>query len=533
VSFVVALVVVMLSGFVSLSYEILWIRVFSFATGSTPTIFGLLLGVYLAGLAAGALASRSAVVSASRRSAYYQLRVVAAALGAAALAGFAVVPGLAWLGAHGAWRLGMVLVLLAATMFGVVMPVVSHLGIAPEEAVGARLSYLYLASILGSTFGCLITGFVLTDVWTVAEIARALALTGLGLAAAVAVSAERRSAPRSRGRAVRIGGVLALSASAAWLVLAATQPLFDRLYERLLYKEAFRDHARFSEVVETRSDIIAITPDAEVFGGGAYDGYISTDLVNDRNGIVRAYALAALHPHPSRVLEIGLSAGSWARVLTQLPGVEHLTSVEINPGYMPIIARHAVVSGLLRDPRFEVVIDDGRRWLGRHPEERFDAIVMNMTFHGRAHATNLLSTEFMQLARRHLLPGGVFYFNTTWSPDAAKTALSLYPYGLRCLNFIAVSDTPISFDAGRWSALLRGLRLGDGRLAFDASDPRAAARLDALLALPGSLGRPPAAYGLETRASLLARITNADVITDDNMLSEWRGTALGRPALSY
>jgi len=533
VSFVVALVVVTLSGFVSLSYEILWIRVFSFATGSTPTIFGLVLGVYLAGLAAGALASRSALTSASQRSTSYQLRIVAAALGAAALAGFAVVPGLAWLAAHGAWKLGLALVLPAAAMFGIVMPVVSHLGIAPEEAVGARLSYLYLASILGSAIGCLITGFVLTDAWTVADIARALALTGLGLAAAVAVSEERRSLRRSRDRAVRIGALLALSAATAWLMLATTQPLFDRLYERLLYKEAFRDYPRFSEVVETRSDIVAVTPDGEIFGGGAYDGYISTDLLNDRNGIVRAYALAALHPHPRRVLEIGLSAGSWARVLTQLPGVEHLTSVEINPGYVRIIAHHAVVRGLLSDPRFELIIDDGRRWLGRHPAERFDAIVMNMTFHGRAHATNLLSTEFMQLARRHLLAGGVLYFNTTWSPDAAKTALSLFPYGLRCLNFVAVSNAPIAFDAGRWSALLRGLRREDGRPAFDASDPHATARLDALLALPGSLGRPPVSYGLETRASVLARITNADVITDDNMLSEWRGTALGKPALSY
>ncbi len=532
-SFAFALVVVTLGGFVALSYEILWFRVFSFATGSTPTVFGLLLGVYLAGLAAGALASRSALVSASQRSAPYQLRVVAASLGAAALAGFAVVPGLAWLGTHGAWKLGLVLVLLAATMFGVVLPVVSHLGIAPEEAVGARLSYLYLASILGSALGCLVTGLVLTDAWTIAAIARALALAGLGLAVAVAVSAERRPAPRSHDHAVRVGVVLALSASAGGLVLAATPPLFDRLYERLFYKESFRDHPQFSEVVETRTDIIAITPDGEILGGGAYDGYISTDLVDDRNGIVRAYALAALHPHPRRVLEIGLSAGAWARVLTQLPGVEHVTAVEINPGYLPIIARHAEVRALLRDPRFEVVIDDGRRWLRRHPDERFDAIVMNTTFHWRAHTTNLLSTEFMQLARRHLSTGGVLYFNTTWSPDAAKTALSVFPYGLRCVNFIAVSDAPIAFDAGRWSALLRGLRRDDGRLAFDASDPRAAARLDTLLALPGSLDRPPVTYGLETRASVLARTANADVITDDNMLSEWRGTVLGRPALSY
>ncbi len=47
-------------GFIALSYEILWIRIYSFATEGEPQAFAFLLGAYLTGLAGGALLARGA-----------------------------------------------------------------------------------------------------------------------------------------------------------------------------------------------------------------------------------------------------------------------------------------------------------------------------------------------------------------------------------------------------------------------------------------------------------------------------------------
>ena len=44
------------------------------------------------------------------------------------------------------------------------------------------------------------------------------------------------------------------------------------------------------------------------------------------------------------------------------------------------------------------------------------------TFHWRDHATNLLSTEYFQLCKSHLNPGGVIYVNTTDNDDVTFTA---------------------------------------------------------------------------------------------------------------
>ena len=52
-TFAVALIVAAISGFIALSYEILWYRVIAFASWGLPGAFGLLLAAYLFGLAIG------------------------------------------------------------------------------------------------------------------------------------------------------------------------------------------------------------------------------------------------------------------------------------------------------------------------------------------------------------------------------------------------------------------------------------------------------------------------------------------------
>jgi len=53
-----ALLVSALCGFLALSYEILWFRIYGFATGGAPGSFGVVLGVYLLGIAFGSLGVR-------------------------------------------------------------------------------------------------------------------------------------------------------------------------------------------------------------------------------------------------------------------------------------------------------------------------------------------------------------------------------------------------------------------------------------------------------------------------------------------
>ena len=498
-----AILVAGCSGFVALSYEIVWYRLLAVMTRGIASTFGLLLAAYLLGLAIG-----------SRAVAFYcrekggdvrQLRALATFVVIANVIGSLVGPAFAWSAHFTDFRLGLAVVAVSAAFLGAILPLVCHFGIDADDRAGVRLSYVYLANIVGSAAGSLLTGFVLMDTLSIGTIAIVLALAGFALAALLVAM----SAP-SRRRSLASYAVLVGCAVVAIVTLPR---LNDRLYERLIYKNEYDGTQRFAQVVETRSGVITVSEDGSVYGGGAYDGVVNTSLENnDKNGIVRAYVIGALHPQPRELLMVGLASGSWAQVAANLPGVERMTIIEINRGYIEVVKRHPEVASLLQNPKVTIVFDDGRRWLRRHPERRFDVIVMNTTHHWRSHATNILSTEFMEMARGHLLPDGIFYFNTTDSYDVQLTAATAYPFLLRITNFVVVSDSLFRFDRERWRWLLATMRIDD-KPVLDLGVASQKAVYDDLMGF----------NDIEGRESIFERTSKiASVITDDNMVSEWR-----------
>ncbi|MCA8938996.1 MAG: methyltransferase domain-containing protein, partial [Planctomycetes bacterium] len=236
---------------------------------------------------------------------------------------------------------------------------------------------------------------------------------------------------------------------------------------------------------------------------------------------VRAYALGAFHPKPKRVLMIGLASGSWAQVVAHHPDVEELIVVEINPGYIDAIRSHEQTRSLLDNPKVKIVIDDGRRWLRNNPDERFDAAVTNTTWHFRSHASALLSVEFLELIKSHLKEDGVYLYNTTSSERVQRTGMTVFEHGYRIINNIIVSKSPMKVD---WEGLKEELiayRI-DGKPVLDLSIPEHKERFDEIKTLLATYAsEEERGYALETRESILKRTEGMELITDDNMGTEW------------
>jgi hypothetical protein len=392
----------------------------------------------------------------------------------------------------------------------------SHAAIDPAHNSGRSISFLYVSNIAGSTLGSFLVGFVVLDHWST----RATSLLLLGLGFFVAALLAFLSGPKAPKGFILAGGVTCV------VLALSSEPLFKSLYERLLYKGGYKSSVIFSDVVENRSGVIAVYPSTTdfeyptrmVFSGGVYDGQINTDIMHDSNMLYRAFAISGMHPHPRKVLVIGLATGAWTQVLVNDPNVEDVTVVEINPGFLPLIRKYPEVESLLRNPKVHIVIDDGRRWLVAHPDRRFDFVLMNTTWNYRANATNLLSTEFAGLMRAHLDRGGIAYYNTTFSGEVLATGATVFPYALRINSFLAVSDSPITLDKNLWRTALTNYRI-DGRPVFDLSRPDQRARLEEVLHLADQLDLPGSQ--LESRDSLLRRYKGVRLITDDNMGTEW------------
>ncbi|HET8624055.1 MAG TPA: hypothetical protein VFM14_10870 [Gemmatimonadales bacterium] len=507
----IAMLIAGASGFIALSYEILWYRTFSLATGGTAPIFAFVLGAYLYGLASGSYVARLISRATGRRSRRLIVSTAVFIVGANVV-GYLVLPVGALGCTAGKCIIGLPAVAVAAALLGAVLPLVSHAAIAPDRMAGVKLSRIYAANILGSVGGTLATGYVLLDHLSTQSIAVVLLLAGVLVAGLPLLTRE----PPARLAASWM--VVACLGAAA--IVYVTQPLLATLHERLIFRSNYRPGVRFARTLENRAGVINITSEGRVFGGGVYDGYARVDLMEDPNILARIVAVPAFHQPPRRVLMIGLSMGAWAQVVANMPSVESLTIVEINPGYLRLIPEYPDVASLLSNPKVSIVIDDGRRWLVRNPHERFDLIVANVTFHWREHATNLLSLEFMQLVRSHLEPGGAYFYNATFSPEAFKTGLVAFPYGLRVVGFLAVSDRPLVFKPEIFASTLTSTRVNDRPL-LDPRVPQQRRRMEELtaqLAARGSAGSPPI---FEDGADLLQRLGDVRAVTDDNMAVEW------------
>lgn len=486
-------------GLLSLSQEILWVRLLGFGQQGRPQAFALVLVAFLLGISAGAVVGRR-ICARSKRLLASAARVLcwAAALDVIALQLAAPLLG------YTPARLAALLLLIGLTAGakGVLFPIVHHLGSGAGRAgLGRSVSQVYLANVMGSALGPLITGFWLLDTLSV-ESAWVVVATGTALLALACVAA----APERRASGFAAPALLA--ALAAVLVVWPLQVITK-------VAEPGGDGDRIGQLIQNKHGILhtVVRPRGDItYGGNAYDGLISVDMAQNANMLDRAYLMAALHPRPRRVLVIGLSSGAWARTILGFPGVEKLDVVEINPGYRTLISAHASVAPLLDDPRVHLHIDDGRRWLRAHRDEQYDLIFQNTTFHWRAYTSLLLSREYLQELQRHLAPGGIVAMNTTDSLDAYATALAVFGHVARYSNFAYMSDQPLQRHPEA-EAALRACRI-DGRPSLDD-------RQFAPQRIGWQLLNTPLLDARE-HLRMSPRADPPGVITDLNMLNEFR-----------
>jgi spermidine synthase len=510
ISLPMAMLLAALSGCISLGFEIEWFRVFSIASMDRAPAFSLLLATFLAGVAAGSYLAEHFTHDVTPKRVLQVIGVMMIIAGTISCYLPPLVASL--MGRRIPYLSSAPLFFLTAALVGAVMPLLCQLAVNPGEQAGRDVSLIYVSNIAGAVVGSLGIGFVLMQYFTLRQIALLLGVSAIATGMLI-VSKQGLQFSWPPLWAASLG----LSALA--LVLVAPRQ-YALLYEKLAFGGTYQEMGAFAHVVENRNGVICVTSEGALFGGSVYDGYFRVDPQNDANSTVRAFFVNAVHPAPKRMLMIGLASGSWGQVFASSPEVESLEVVEINPGYLQLISEYPIVRSLLENPKLRLHIDDGRRWLMAHPDARYDFIVANTTYHWRDHSSSLLSEEFLQLIHRHLNPGGIYYFNSTGSFDSMATALREFPYGLRVINFLMVSDSPIVVDKARWERQLRDFRI-DGRLLFPQDDAGAQGALAKFLSLADTLNAPATYVGLETSATLRPRLDRYNTITDDNTGDEW------------
>ena len=409
-------------GFAFLLMELVWYRMLGPVLGGSSYTFGLILAVALLGIgiggliyAAGGQERRPTLLTfAATCSLEALFLIIPFALGdkVAILAmllrplgdaGFGMLI-LTWCG------ITALLVLPAAIISGYQFPLLVAILGSGRTAVGREVGLAYAWNTAGAIVGSIAGGFGLIPLLTAPGAWRAVVILLIALAgAALALSPRSRTAigPLALG-VIALVLCFASGPSAFWRhtpIGAGRMPAsfsgpneLDKLvseHRRSIVWEV--DGVESSVAVEDQAQYVFLI-------NGKADGSAVRDAPNM---VMSVLAGAALHPEPKRALVIGLGSGLSAGWLAEVPGMERVDVVELEPSINHIAELCAPVNhDVLNHPKIELITGDGREFL-LTSDASYDLIFSQPSNPYRAGISSLFSTEFYRAAANRLKDGGL------------------------------------------------------------------------------------------------------------------------------
>ena len=401
----------LVSGAVSFTYEVLWTRLLGHLLGASVYAFATMLASFLAGIAIG-----SAVAAwLARNRGWSWAGFLVAQLGTAGLS-----VAIWWLlgalpewaraqgvGEHaGLWTnatRAAVLLLPATLCIGATFPFALRILARDEEDAGPAAARVYSWNTVGAICGAILAGFFVIPALGFADTARLAVMVNLLLAVATGVLllARRSFVP------LAVAGVAAL---AGLLAFRPTMP------ESLLRMSPFRGLPAEGELVYSavgRTAAVLVLerdghfdvrcnglPEAEVAPRGA------PPFGRQTHAWLTTLPVLA-RPGARSMLVIGFGGGVSIEGVS--PTVREIDSVELEP---EVIEANRVIADRrlkdpLKDPRLNLVLNDARGALSL-TDERWDAIVSQPSHPWTAGASHLYTREFMRQVSDHLEENGVF-----------------------------------------------------------------------------------------------------------------------------
>jgi spermidine synthase len=402
----VALPLLFTSGLASLGMEVVWTRQFMPILGPVVYSFAAMLAVYLGATAVGSRVYRRWIRRTQFRGEWFASGVTAILAGACAfLPLWTTDPHIH---SHTAWKSALLIIggigpFCAVTGFMTPMLVDRWSGGRPD-----RVGRAYAVNAVGCILGPLLAGFALLPAvgerWSLLILA--LPFFGFGVWPLLA----GREAPDFSSRPA-LARILFAAIVASVLLVARTHD-FETLFPGARVR---RDY--------TATSIAA--------GEGMNRRLLINGVgITNLTPITKMMAhlpMASLPNPPRNVLILCFGMGTSFR--SALSWNVPVTVVELVPSVPSLVGYfHTDGDQLLRSPNARVVIDDARRFLER-TRESFDVIVIDPPPPVEAAGSSLLySSEFYELVRGRLRPGGILQ---QWLPEGDAAVQSAFAQSLR------------------------------------------------------------------------------------------------------
>jgi len=133
------------------------------------------------------------------------------------------------------------------------------------------------------------------------------------------------------------------------------------------------------------------------------------------------------HPNPRKVLIVGGGEGATAREVERYDMVEELEMVDLDGELIELVKKYLPWSREgFSDPRLKLTIMEGREYLSKQPDGKYDVIIMDATDPAEfSPAIKLYTREFYQLAFRKLRDNGILVTQSSSPAHTLKLSLSI------------------------------------------------------------------------------------------------------------
>jgi spermidine synthase len=400
------------SGFLALSMQILWTRMFSQVLQNTVYSFSMILAVFLSAMTLGAvLANRL-----SRRKISPTQTTVTLLAASGLTCGLTPwlftrvtegTKGLVFFGSA-PWHLYLMAVLGAAILIilipgitlGSVFPYLLKAAESPGAVPGRIIGHLLAVNTVGAILGSLTAGFIFLSQFGLWKSIKLVSLAYLmaGLAAILASNGEYR---KSKKLTFALVSILMLC-----LLLPADFPLVyvspDK-NDKVL--GVFEGPATITSVVqhktEQNKDYLRMYINNKYSPGGTLPSAMDVQMAQSRIPLM-------LHANPKSLFYLGLGTGITAGSALA-SNVEKVTVCELVPEVVEASRKFFAdyCFGLYEDKRARVLIEDGRNYLlGR--KDKYDIIIADLFLPWKAGIGNLYTLEHFKNVKSRLKPDGLF-----------------------------------------------------------------------------------------------------------------------------
>ncbi len=413
-------------GFAFFLMELVWYRMLAPLLGGSSYTFGLILAVALLGIGAGGLLygagsqhrRPSLLAFATTCSLEALFMIFPFALGDTLAATALVLRDLGGLGFGGlivSWSAVVSLVVLpAAIVAGYQFPLLVAILGSGRDRVGSEVGWTYAWNTAGAILGSLAGGFGLIPLLSATGAWRLVTVLLVLLALVTAWIGARGQAWRRLATPVALGSVALLLSTATgptafWRhsPIGAGRLTVDFADRNQLINAIHRKNRVVFWQAEGRESSIAMQSidGASFLISGKVDGHTRGDASTQ---VMSGLMGAALHPEPQLSLVIGLGTGSTAGWLAQVPSMERVDVVELEPDIAEV-ARYseAVNQRALENSKVNLIIGDGREILLTSAQQ-YDIVFSEPSNPYRAGIASLFTRDFYEAVSGRLTDDGIF-----------------------------------------------------------------------------------------------------------------------------